>query len=415
MKVLFLQKRVLFPINDGGKVRTGNIVRHLARWHDVTYLCNTQASDEPYLESMEALGVRLVAVPWRETPRGSLLFYWDLARNLASKYPFNVSKDYDPLLRGRAVEFLQNESFDLVICDFVQMARNAIGLPGPPRVLFEHNVEAEIFKRHATTGPGWLRRRYMAIQYRKMRRFEAEAGRDFAAVVAVSERDKTIFEQEYGWNHVHAIDTAVDLEYYRPADAPEQPDRIVFVGSLDWLPNSDGVQFFVREVWPRIRAARPGATFQIVGRNPNASVRRLQEVDGVTVAGSVPDTRPYLADASVVVVPLLVGGGTRLKIFEAMAMRKAVVSTSLGAEGLKITPGVHFEVADSPEALADRIIHLLGDDEARKNMAQAAYDHVCWNFSSEAVARQFEAVCLSAAESGREAKERVTAGLTSGS
>lgn len=393
MKILFLQKRPLFPTNDGGKVRTLNIVRHLARWHDVTYLCNIQPGEEESLEEMQKLGLRVITVPWKETPRWSFGFYRDLALNVFSRYPFNVGKDYDGRLRAKAIGLLAEEPFDLVICDFVQMARNAIGLPGPPKVLFQHNVEAEIFQRHAKTDAGWLRRKYMALQWRKMRRFEAQAGREFDAVVAVSERDKQIFEQQYGWRHVQTIDTAVDTEFYQPNGKAEHPDRLVFVGSMDWLPNYDGVQYFVRNIWPRIRAAKPKATFQIVGRNPNETIRRLAELDGIEVTGNVPDVRPYLARASVVVVPLLVGGGTRLKIFEAMAMEKTIVSTTLGAEGLTITPGKHLELADDPHEFAKKVVGLLTNHQCRFQMARAAREHVCRYFSAETIAGQFERIC----------------------
>ncbi|HUG90530.1 MAG TPA: glycosyltransferase [Planctomycetaceae bacterium] len=516
MRILFVQKRPVFPADSGGKVRTLNIIRHLAQWHDVTYLCNVQPGEERFLPAMEDLPVRVVTVPWREAPRGGARFYRDLALNLGSRYPFNVNKDYDPRLRRRAAELLggcvsergdrhpparvrsQAQSqhpgasllfrrpFDLVICDFVQMARNVVGLAGPPKLLFQHNVEAEIFQRHATNGGGWLRRKYMRLQWRKMRRFEAEAGRRFDAVVAVSERDREIFERDYGWRHVRVIDTAVDTEYFSPnvarlsepdsAGAPganakaarpglprstegfctsdvdersipgpppsssrwrrgltsdpggqpilastgaspagrelpagtacsaesafhrdepggEVADRVVFVGSMDWLPNTDGVKRFVREIWPQARKARPAATFQIVGRSPDASVRRLAGIEGVEVTGSVPDVRPYLAEAAVVVVPLYAGGGTRLKIFEAMAMEKAVVSTSLGAEGLKLTPGVHVELADDDRAFAGRVVELLSDDDRRRQLARSGCEYVRRNFAAETVARQFEAIC----------------------
>ncbi len=127
MKILFLQKRVLFPADTGGRIRTLNIIRHLARWHEVVYLCNLQPGEEEFVSAMEELGVRLITIPWREVPRGSLGFYRDLALNLLSPYPFNVDKDFDPTLRARAEELLAAETFDLVVCDFVQMARNASG------------------------------------------------------------------------------------------------------------------------------------------------------------------------------------------------------------------------------------------------------------------------------------------------
>ena len=397
MKILFLQKRILYPVDAGWKIRTLNVLKYLAQWHDVTYLCNVQEADEPYLEEMGKLGVRLEMVPWREASRESFRFYVELAKNLFSKYPFTVAKDYDPALRRRAEALLRAEPFDLVICDFVQMARNAIGLPAKASLLFQHNVEAQIFQRHAASGSGWLRRQYMAHQWRKMRRFEAEAGRAFDAVIAVSDGDRDHFSREYGWRHASTIDTAVDTAYFHPNGTHESGDLVVFLGSLDWLPNEDGLAYFVERIWPLVRRDRPSTRFEIVGRRPSRRVQEMSSVPGVEVVGTVPDVRPYLARAAVVVVPLLVGGGTRIKIFEAMAMRKAVVSTTLGAEGLDVEPNRHLLLADEPEAFARAVCELLADPSRRGGLGADALRLVQERFGAERVARQFESICLRAA------------------
>lgn len=393
MKILFLQKRILYPLDAGWKIRTENVLKYLARWHEVTYLCNTQEADLSYLESMRALGVQLETVPWQETPRSSPRFYVSLASNLFSRLPFTVAKDYDPSLRRRAKELLADGTYDLLICDFVQMAKNAIGLPAKTSLLFQHNVEAQIYQRHARAGPGWLRRKFMGIQWRKMRRFEADAGREFDTVIAVSDGDRDHFHREYDWQHAQTIDTAVDTDYFHPNGTPSKSGNIVFLGSLDWLPNQDGVRFFVEKVWPRIHAQEPDAVFQIVGRNPSRSVERLEEHEGVKVVGTVPDVRPYLAEASVVVVPLLVGGGTRIKIFEAMAMGRAVVSTTLGAEGLPVQHGHDLVLADGAGDFSNAVLMLLQDESRRNTIGENARQLVNHRYSAEIIARQFETIC----------------------
>ena len=400
MKILFLQKRPLFPADSGGKIRTLNILRHLARWHDVTYLCNFAENERKFLPKMADLGLELETIPWREASRHSWRFYGQLATNVLSRHPFNVAKDYDRRLRRRAEELLAENDYDLIICDFVQMARNAIGLTGPPKLLFQHNVEAEIFARHAKTGGSWALRQYMHLQYRKMRRFEAKAGRDFDAVVAVSDRDKQTFQADYGWDHVHTIDTAVDLDYFQRNGTEERPDQIMFLGAMDWLPNEDCAEYFVREVWPIVRNKRPNVTFQIVGRNPTPLVRQLNSATGVEVVGTVPDVRPYLAESSVVVVPLRIGGGTRIKIFEAMAMGKTVVSTTLGAEGLNVTSGHDIEIADTPNELADAVLRLLDSPDLRTTIGANARELVEQHYSAEKIARQFEEICQIAVTKG---------------
>lgn len=393
MKILFLQKRLLFPADSGGKIRTLNIVRHLAQWHEVTYLCNTQPGDCVHEETMRELGVRLETVPWKETPRESARFYGQLARNLLSRYPFNVAKDYDPRLRGRAAELLSQENYDLLICDFVQMARNAAGLAAPASLLFQHNVEAQIFERQAATDSSRLRRQFMGYQHRKMRRFEARAGRWFDAVVAVSRRDRKTFERQYGWRHVHTIDTGVDTQYFSPNGRSIHPQRVVFVGSLDWMPNQDGVAHFVNNIWPHVLRQHPQAHFQVVGRNPSESVKRLGGHNRVEVVGTVSDVRPFLQEAAVVVVPLRIGGGTRIKIFEAMAMRKAVVSTTLGAEGLPVEDEHHLLLADEPQEFARSVNTLISDTAKRDQLGAVARKTVEDNYSAEVVARQFESIC----------------------
>jgi glycosyltransferase involved in cell wall biosynthesis len=397
MKILFIHKQVLIPHNTGGKIRALNVLRHLARSHDVTYLCNLRPGEEASVTAMQELGMRVETTPARESKRGSVRFYMDLLANLASPRPFTINRNFDPSLLERAARLHAKENFDIIICDCVQMARHTETLQGTAKVLFQHNVEAQILKRYSENSKGPLAA-YMALQYKKMIRFESKVGSQFDAVIAISEPDKAIFEKDYGWQHVTAIDTAVDVEYFRPDAVPgtEQDERVVFVGSMDWLPNQQGVCYFVREVWPKIRAKRPHATLQIVGRHPTADILSFHEVDGVEVLGQVADTRLYLVEAAVSVVPILVGGGTRLKIFEAMAMRKAVVSTTIGAEGLPVIPGEHIILADTADAFAAEVLGLLDNPERRMAIAQASHALVNQRFRSELVAQQFEEVCRKA-------------------
>ncbi len=401
MKILFLQKRPLFPADNGGRIRTLNVLRHLAQWHDVTYLCNLLPEEEQSgsVQKMEELGLRVVAIPWNETSRRSMRFCAELAANCLTTQPYNVAKDFDERLRRRAQELLNREQYDLVICDFVQMAANAIGLNGPPMLLFQHNVEAEIFERHAQQDSGVLRRAYMAYQARKMRRFEGEAGLTFDTVIAVSDRDRQQYAQRYGWSHVHTIDTAVDVEFFQPDETSVDPELVIFVGSMDWLPNVDGVEFLAREIWPRVREACPHARLQIVGRHPTSAVKQYDGVEGVEVTGGVQDVRPYYKQAAVVVVPLRIGGGTRIKIYEAMAMAKPVVSTPLGAEGLTFIEGKHLELAEYADLFAEKVVRLLSDNERRRRIGHAAREHVSENFSTPVIARQFEGICLATASS----------------
>jgi glycosyltransferase involved in cell wall biosynthesis len=394
LKILWVQKYLLFPTDAGAKKRSLNILTHLAKWHDVTYLCNFLPGEESQFAAMRSIGLKLEAIAWSKLPRGSPRFYAQLLKNLFCVQPFALATNLSPHLRRRAKELIDHKGYDLLICDTVVMAPHVLDSAGVRRVLFQHNVEAQILERHAKTG-GFLKRQYMRLQWRKMERYERMVGDWFGAFIAVSELDRQRFASEYGWKNTFSIDTAVDTDYFQPVSATEVTGRILFLGSLDWMPNQEGVRFFVDQVWPAIRKACPQAEFHIVGRNPPDFVHRLSQRAGVRVVGTVPDVRPYLAEASVVVVPLLVGGGTRIKVFEAMAMEKAVVSTSIGAEGLDVTPGEQITIADDPHEFSRAVIRLLEHPEERRRIAQQGRKVVGEKFSAERVARQFHDICLS--------------------
>lgn len=404
MKILFVHKQILFPRDTGGKIRVLNLLKHLAKWHEVTYVSNLRPGEEKHLEEMRKLGLRMEPIVGESSRRGGTKFYVEAIGNIFSSKPFTIARNFDPAVRARVGELLSSESFDLVICDTVVMAPHTIGHTDVASVLFQHNVEAQILRRHATIASRIPKRLYMRDQWRKMSRFEADCGGKFDAVIAVSELDKKLFEEDYGWSHVRAIDTAVDTEFFQDESRGVQ-NRVTFLGSMDWMPNQDGVKWFVENVWNRIRTVRPEAEFHVIGRNPPADIVRLSSRPGVIIQGGVDDVRPYLAETTAFVVPLLVGGGTRLKIFEAMASGCAVVSTNIGAEGLSVVPGEHFLAADEPQLFADAVVKLLSDQRFRDGIRNAAKRLVRERFGCEPIARQFESICLDTVARKRRALE----------
>jgi len=241
-----------------------------------------------------------------------------------------------------------------------------------PAVLFQHNVETVLWRRLAKTEAAPLRRLCYQLEAAKMARYEQTALANFDHVIAVSDQDQDqmrVFAPECP---ITVVPTGVDTEQYSVAPAASgNTPRVVFTGSMDWEPNLDAVEYFCRDIWPSILAAVPDARFQIVGRNPHGRVRRLAS-SSVEVTGTVPSVADYLRDATVVIVPLRIGGGTRLKIFEAMAMGKALVSTSIGAEGLDVLHGRDLLLADNPDRFANAVLDLLRDPVLRRRYEQAA-------------------------------------------
>lgn len=395
MRLLWLNANLLLPLDKGGRLRTWHLMRHLAARHDITYLCFAGAQDvERYGPAMSEVCTRLETVPRRDAPKGSLRFYARVAGHVLDPVPYAVAAYRSRGFRRRLEALLAGGGFDRIICDFLVPAVNLPRRLPCPAVLFTHNVEAEIWRRHADTATNPLRRALYHQQWRRMQRFEGHALARFDRVLAVSDVDRETFHRLYAREFqgpTTVVPTGVDTSYFRPAPSTEPgPNQLVFVGSMDWLPNEDGVTWFCRDVLPRIRAEVPEATLSIVGRAPTAAVQRLADGAGVVVTGRVDDVRPALHEAAVSIVPLRIGGGTRLKIFESMAAGTAVVSTSIGAEGLPCEPGRHLLIGDDPDAFAGAVVTLLRDPGRRAAIAAAAHELVVTHFDWSAAAAHLE-------------------------
>jgi glycosyltransferase involved in cell wall biosynthesis len=264
-----------------------------------------------------------------------------------------------------------------------------------PAVLFQHNVEAMIWKRHYEVQSNPVKKAYLYGQWQKMRRFEREMCRRFDSVIAVSVEDREQMKDEYGAEAVFDVPTGVDVEFFQPNNAVKPvPNSLVFTGSMDWLPNDDAIRYFTREIMPLIKNRVPDVTLTVVGRNPAPALVDLSKEDpSLIITGRVDDVRPYMESAAAYIVPLRIGGGTRLKIFEAMAMEKAVVSTSVGAEGLPLTNDVELLLADEPAAFADAVVRVLTDSAYANDLGQRAATVVRENFGWRQVTEQFMAIC----------------------
>jgi sugar transferase (PEP-CTERM/EpsH1 system associated) len=398
--ILWLKTELLHPVDKGGRIRTYNMLRALRRGHRVTYLTldDGTAAPDAAERAVEEYCHELVRVPFAPPPKGTARFYADLAANVLSPLPYAVARYRSPAMRRAAEAAVARGGVDVVVCDFLAPSLNVPAGLGAPAVLFQHNVEAVIWERHARVAAHPVKKAYMREQWRRMLRHEAAECRRFDHVIAVSPQDAEVFRRDFGVRSVSDVPTGVDTDYFRPSGRAERrPHELVFTGSMDWLPNEDAILWFAAEVLPRVRARVPDATLAVVGRNPTAPVRALDGANGVTVTGSVPDVRPYLERGAAFVVPIRIGGGTRLKIYEAMAMERAVVSTAVGAEGLPVRDGVDALIADAPEAFADAVVALLTDPARAAAVGRAAAAMVRERFGWDAVTARFAADCEAAA------------------
>jgi glycosyltransferase involved in cell wall biosynthesis len=245
-----------------------------------------------------------------------------------------------------------------------------------------HNVETQIWQRNWEVENQPLRKAFILRQWQKMQHFEQNVLPRFSRVIAVSEPDRALIAQWVKPEKIDVIDNGVDTGYFKPAGSQPKPFSMGFSGSLDWRPNVDAMLYFLEEIWPMVRASHPQASITIVGRNPMAALKdKAAGMPGVALTGMVDDVRPYIEKAMAYVVPLRIGGGSRLKILEALAMKKAVVSTTVGAEGLTLTNDEDVLLADTPPAFAQKISQLflvsglrerLGD--AGRKLVEARYE-----------------------------------------
>ena len=399
MNILWVKSGSLFPLDSGGKKRTHAMLEEINKRHDVTYLALLAEGQELHPDEMAATyAAEKVWLPWRETDKRSWRFPCELLRNfLFSPFPYALAKYRSKPMMNWLESHLVVDRFDLVVCDFLIPAPNFIHLKtGVSMILFQHNMEALIWKRLAQSSSNPIKRFYLNGQFRRFAEWERLLSRLFDGIITVSEDDSRYAREQYMLDNVRGhVPTGVDVDCFAPRKEILAASNVIgFLGSMDWLANIQAVEFFVGEVYPRIRRALPEVRFVVIGRNPPKSMRDLAKNDtSITVTGSVEDVRPHLKECDLMVVPLLSGGGTRIKILESMAMGVPVVSTTIGAEGLELESGVHLEVVDQATEFADRTIDLLGNMQRRRRLAEAAYDRLIHKNGWKGVTDEFLRLC----------------------
>jgi polysaccharide biosynthesis protein PslH len=373
LKILWAKANKILPVHSGGDIRSYNIVRHLASQHDLTFFSYYDGAPDAAYD--KALGehfpgaVCLCTGKRHDTPLRRGL---DYVARFPGQAPYAVSRFASHAVELQLKRWFEEQAFDVAVCDFLDAAVNFPRELNIPTVLFQHNVESEIWRRHTTNGSSGIKKIMYRLEFSRMQRYEQKMVRRFRHVIAVSEHDKKLMSAWVDGARLTVVPTGVDTEQFYPESKPvEQNPLVVFVGAMDWEPNVDAAEYFCREIWPAILARVPKAQFRIVGRNPDARVRQLA-CSSVDVTGRVPSVVDHLREAAVVVVPLRIGGGTRLKIYEAMAMGKAVISTTIGAEGLDVHQGRDILFCDTPDTFAESAVTLLQDEGTRGRLERAA-------------------------------------------
>jgi glycosyltransferase involved in cell wall biosynthesis len=410
MRLLFLTPYLPGPPLFGGARRIHGLMSQLASSHEVSLLSLVDPATDVEAGVAKAKGycqrVEIVLDEWHQIsgrPKrllqiGSLLAPWSWEKILYARPAFQRALDHH----------LAQHGYDALICEFAFMAYFRISTggasrPGPKLVLDEHNVEFDLLRRTAQAAEP-SRRIFQELNWRKLKREEIALWRRFDACTLTSERDREIVQREAPRLRTAVVPNGVDIAEFVPSPEPVAAKSLLFFGAINYFPNTDGALFFTSEILPILRARDPSIALRIVGPVAEGPVTELRR-DGIEVLGFVEDVKAEIARAAVVVVPLRIGGGTRLKILEAMAMGKAVVSTRLGAEGLDVEHDKDILLADTPHEFAHQVLAVLSSPELRERLGTAArrtaVEHYSWSCSAEKMERTLLALCAPAAAHGK--------------
>jgi glycosyltransferase involved in cell wall biosynthesis len=334
--------------------------------------------------------VKVFEIP---TDGRKLAWYALLFFNLFSLTPYSAWKFHSRTMERSVRKYAAEHSFDLVEIGTIALANFAKLVPDLPRLMVHHNIESELLLRRSRNLKGILAKMYVALQGHKLRRFERKACSYFDHHTTVSERDKQTLQKMYPGTMVTVVPNGVDTNYFKPIDTQIDEDSLIFIGGMSWLPNLDAMIYLIRDIWHLIQAREPNTSMNLIGRMPSKEILKFSRSNpSFKTLGFVDDVRPYMAKTAVYVVPIRVGGGTRLKILDAMAMGKAIVSTTIGCEGIDVTDGKDIIIADKPADFAEKTVELLRNRKLREQLGRNARRTAEDVYSWEKIAPKLEQV-----------------------
>lgn len=395
MRLVWFSHFVPFPPKGGNLQRSFNLIRQMSKSYEISLVALNFLGDSPerlrfhteeltkYCEDVQIwqLPYPWKGMKWRIESVGSALF----------GAPFSCRALFSTQTFLQWQQILRNHPGALLHLDSIDLGLFARATTGFRKVLNHHNCESAMAFRRAQNETNPLSRAYLRLQALKLANMEKSICGTFDVNTVVSDGDAALLRKNQPVVHTHVVENGVDTDYFAPSEIKEELYSLVFTGSLDWYPNISGMGFFIREVWPRVRNDFPKARLYIAGKNPPEQVLKWMKEDlRIAVVTNPDDIRTWLARASVFICPILDGGGTRLKILDAMAMAKPIVSTTIGCEGLRVTDEENILVADTPQAFAGKLKRLLENDEIRYKLGRAARILVEGEYSWERIGRQLQ-------------------------
>ncbi len=397
MKVLWISQNVPFPPKSGVLLRNYNLVRMASQFASVDLIAIAKKTAMPSSYAEMAVpelrkfcaSVEKVRLPPEESRLSFLLV---LLKSLFTRTPFTANWATAATLEDALKRTLDRANYDLVYFDSISLAgyRHMVGTAA--RVLNHHNIESQLFERRIAYERNPLKRFYLRLEARKLRRYETDVVADFDSNLVVSNLDGARLGEFCPGVPTALVANGVDVEYFRPSDhAAAQPGHLIMVSGMNWFPNLDAVLYMMESIWPMVSAAIPGVRLTIVGARPPPRVTELAARDPrITVTGFVDDIRPYMDRAQVYLCPMRDGGGTRLKILDALSMGKPIVATSMALEGIDVMPEQDVLVGDTPEAFVTQIKRLVADEALQARLSANGRAFVEQHFSWVVIGQQLE-------------------------
>jgi len=387
MRILLVTPSFPFPLNDGGRIGYYNPIKYLSRRNEMVLVSFARPDEEAHLLELEpfCIGIKTFGRHRAAT--------WALARGLVMDPPGSSAKYWDPAFGDFLADCIATYKPDIVELQHLTMAAYVKYVPTSiPTILREHNVEYKIWDRQSVCAKSWLERAYVRTVAPRVRRYEGFVANQFARCITVSAADARALRAISPRAEIEIIPSGVDTEYFSPLPGiEEEPYSMVHTGSFDWPPKQRSLWILLTEIFPRIKALVPKATLRVVGKGiPDHIRRRAGQIAGVILAGEVEDVRPYVWRSSLVLHYLESGGGIALKVLEALAMRKAVLSNLLGCEGIELESGRDCIVADGPDSFVNAAVDLLHDQRYRQRLADGGHRRILESYAWSQLVYQFE-------------------------
>jgi len=373
-KILFVTTRIPYPPWEGHQIRTYNLLKRVCEEHEVKLVSFVRSDEDPaHADHLRTIckSVDLIEIP---ADQSKFKLLTTILSGVLTKTPFVVRKYSAPEMKQKLKQVIEQDSPDLVHLDMLPLAQYLPLCGDIPTILNDHNVESLLVERRAEATSSIPQKVFFSNQAPKLEEFEKFATQNATEVLACSQDDAEILSRMGNGKGIHIIANGVDIEQFIPSDNVQvDPNKIIFVGGMGWFPNKDGMNFFIKEAMPLISEKNPEASLTVVGKSDGLEIPD-QLRDKVSATGFVDDFRPLVHEAAVYILPLRVGSGTRLKLLEAMAMGKAIVSTRIGAEGVVLEDGENILMADTPQEIADAVLRLMNDQQLRERLGKSAHE-----------------------------------------